>query len=131
MGRFVKIGVTTAAYAAVGLGAFGLLGCDSKSAESERSNEVVVAAAQTAPEEPAQDTPEEKKEPELDPAAQYQPEKVDVEPPKTFGKKNASIPDWPDVTLVDQDGKEVNFYDDLVKGKLVVINFFYATCDGT
>jgi len=33
-----------------------------------------------------------------------------------------------DVTLVDQDGKEVRFYSDLLKGKVVVINSFFGTC---
>lgn len=33
-----------------------------------------------------------------------------------------------DVTLVDQDGKPVRFYSDLLKGKVVVINSFFGTC---
>src|SRR5258708_29020262 len=33
-----------------------------------------------------------------------------------------------DVTLVDQNGKEVRFYSDLLKGKVVVINSFFGTC---
>lgn len=37
---------------------------------------------------------------------------------------------FPDVELITQDGKRVRFYDDLLKDKIVVINFFYATCDG-
>jgi protein SCO1/2 len=35
---------------------------------------------------------------------------------------------WPDVTLTDQNGKQVKFYDDLIKGKIVVIDFFYTQC---
>lgn len=34
----------------------------------------------------------------------------------------------PDVTLLDQDGREVRFYTDLVKGKVVVINFIFTSC---
>lgn len=34
----------------------------------------------------------------------------------------------PNVELVTQDGKKVRFYDDLVKDKIVVINFMYANC---
>jgi cytochrome oxidase Cu insertion factor (SCO1/SenC/PrrC family) len=34
----------------------------------------------------------------------------------------------PDVKLVDQDGKEVRFYHDLVKGKVVAINFVFTSC---
>jgi protein SCO1/2 len=37
---------------------------------------------------------------------------------------------FPNVTLVNQHGKEVRFYDDLIKNKIVTINFFYAKCTG-
>lgn len=33
-----------------------------------------------------------------------------------------------DVELVDQDGRKVRFYSDLLKGKTVVINAFFTTC---
>jgi protein SCO1 len=34
----------------------------------------------------------------------------------------------PDVELLDQDGRKVRFYTDLVKGKTVAINFIFTTC---
>ncbi|HVF45623.1 MAG TPA: SCO family protein, partial [Pyrinomonadaceae bacterium] len=34
----------------------------------------------------------------------------------------------PDVELLDQDGRKVRFYSDLVKGKVVAINFIFTTC---
>ncbi|HEX8336317.1 MAG TPA: SCO family protein [Pyrinomonadaceae bacterium] len=34
----------------------------------------------------------------------------------------------PDVELLDQDGRKVHFYSDLVRGKVVVINFIFTTC---
>ena len=34
----------------------------------------------------------------------------------------------PDVEVIDQTGKKMRFYTDLVKGKVVVINFIYTTC---
>ena len=34
----------------------------------------------------------------------------------------------PDVEVIDQYGKRMRFYTDLVKGKVVVINFIYTTC---
>src|SRR5262249_29802832 len=37
---------------------------------------------------------------------------------------------FPKVTLRNQDNKEVSFYEDLVKGKIVVINLMYTRCDG-
>src|SRR4026209_2858231 len=35
---------------------------------------------------------------------------------------------FPNVTLTTQDGVEVRFYDDLVKGKIVAINLIYTIC---
>src|SRR5688572_21695664 len=32
------------------------------------------------------------------------------------------------VAIVDQDGKRIDFYEDLVKGRVVAINFIYTTC---
>jgi cytochrome oxidase Cu insertion factor (SCO1/SenC/PrrC family) len=34
----------------------------------------------------------------------------------------------PDVELLDQNGKKIHFYTDLVKGQTVVINFIFTTC---
>jgi protein SCO1/2 len=35
----------------------------------------------------------------------------------------------PNVPLVTHQGEQVRFYDDLVKGKIVTLNFFFAKCD--
>jgi protein SCO1 len=50
---------------------------------------------------------------------------------RTFAADNGSP--WganyfPNVPLVTQDGKTVHFYADLLKGKMVVINFIYTKC---
>lgn len=37
---------------------------------------------------------------------------------------------FPKVTLRTQDNKEVRFYEDVVKGKVVVVNFMYTKCEG-
>ncbi len=37
---------------------------------------------------------------------------------------------FPNFTLRTHENKAVRFYDDLLKDKLVLINFFYAQCDG-
>jgi cytochrome oxidase Cu insertion factor (SCO1/SenC/PrrC family) len=34
----------------------------------------------------------------------------------------------PDTELLDQDGRKIHFYTDLVKGQTVVINFIFTTC---
>ena len=41
------------------------------------------------------------------------------------GSSSMSIPD---VELLDQDGRKVHFYSDLVKGKTVAINFIFTSC---
>ena len=56
-----------------------------------------------------------------------------------FGVSNAQepAPDSPahkyftDVELVTQNGQKVKFYSDLLQGKVVIINSFFATCQGS
>ena len=38
---------------------------------------------------------------------------------------------FPNVTLTTHEGKKVRFYDDLVKDKIVIINFMYVKCQGS
>ncbi len=38
---------------------------------------------------------------------------------------------FPNVPLITQDGKSVNFFDDLIKDKVVLINFIYTRCPDT
>ena len=35
----------------------------------------------------------------------------------------------PNIELTDQDGKKVHFFDDLIKGKVVMVNFIFTTCE--
>src|SRR6185503_4824599 len=37
---------------------------------------------------------------------------------------------FPNVVLTNQEGQKLKFYDDLVKDKIVIFNFFYAKCEG-
>ncbi|MDX6484336.1 MAG: hypothetical protein QOE95_2107 [Gaiellaceae bacterium] len=37
---------------------------------------------------------------------------------------------FPNVQLVTHEGKKVRFYDDLIRDKIVVINFMYSKCEG-
>jgi protein SCO1 len=37
---------------------------------------------------------------------------------------------FPDVVLRSHEGKNVRFYEDLLQGKIVLINFMYASCKG-
>jgi protein SCO1/2 len=43
----------------------------------------------------------------------------------------AGINYFTDVELVDQNGEKLRFYSDLLAGKVVVINSFFATCNGS
>jgi protein SCO1/2 len=52
-------------------------------------------------------------------------------PGPAMAAEEATLADYfPAVTLKTQDNKEVRFYDDLIRGKIVLINFFYTRCDG-
>src|SRR5918992_4752492 len=44
------------------------------------------------------------------------------------GPDSAAASRIPNITLTTQDGKEVRFYDDLIKGKIVAINLIYTSC---
>jgi len=49
-----------------------------------------------------------------------------------FGKpstKSAIGARLPDVQVINQDGTKARFYDDLIKHRIVMINFFYAECE--
>ena len=48
--------------------------------------------------------------------------------PKPTTANSPSQSRFPDVMLTTHEGTEVRFYQDLVKGKVVLINFMYATC---
>ena len=51
--------------------------------------------------------------------------------PGTQGYARRRIQEFhlPNVPLVTHDGKKVHFYEDLVRDKIVTLNFFYAKCD--
>jgi len=55
----------------------------------------------------------------------------------TNAQEPATAPDSPahkyftDVELVTQNGQKVKFYSDLLQGKVVIINSFFATCQGS
>lgn len=47
---------------------------------------------------------------------------------ETQTQSAAAMPTLPDTEVVDQDGRRLRFYTDLVRGKVVAINFVYTTC---
>jgi len=44
-------------------------------------------------------------------------------------RENIRKRNFPNIRLQTQDGKTVHFYDDLVKDKVVTLNFFFSNCD--
>lgn len=48
----------------------------------------------------------------------------------TAGEKTAAHAYFTDLSLVDQNGESHEFYSDLLAGKVVVINAFFARCEG-
>jgi protein SCO1 len=54
-------------------------------------------------------------------------EKADDLKPHKFGPRAKYFPNF---LMQTHEGKEVRFYDDLINGKHVVINMFYADCEG-
>src|SRR5437879_12507526 len=50
--------------------------------------------------------------------------------PQSVARERIHQQYFPDVTLRTQDNKKVRFYEDLIKNKIVTINFFYAKCEG-
>jgi cytochrome oxidase Cu insertion factor (SCO1/SenC/PrrC family) len=48
--------------------------------------------------------------------------------PETEAAGTASLLRIPDATVYNQNGRRLNFYTDLVKGKTVAINFIFTTC---
>jgi protein SCO1/2 len=69
-------------------------------------------------------------------AAQQQPAKPPAPPDPHAGHTSAPKTHEPtvaekyfsDVELIDQDGRKVRFYTDVLKGKTVVVNAFFTTC---
>lgn len=68
-------------------------------------------------------------------SVQAQQKPVEPEPEKTPSGSSATPASaaakyFPNLVLYTQDNKPVHFYDDVLKGKVVVINFFFTTCTG-
>ena len=51
-------------------------------------------------------------------------------PAANVGRASArpAVPSIPDVKVITQDGRTVDFYSDLIKGKVVAVNFVFTTC---
>jgi protein SCO1/2 len=50
--------------------------------------------------------------------------------PEVASPSDAAAKYFPDTVLLTQDNKPVRFYSDLLKGKVVLINFLFTTCKG-
>lgn len=61
-------------------------------------------------------------------AAASSPSDAKDSKPKSLAETSASY--FPNLVLLTQDNKPVRFYDDLLKGKVILINFMFTTCNG-
>ena len=59
-------------------------------------------------------------------AAAAEPANPDA--PRATGETSLNLGRLPDTTVIDQHGTRLRFYNDLVKGKTVAINFIFTTC---
>ena len=50
--------------------------------------------------------------------------------PVTAAREKIRARYFPNVTVVTHEGRKARFYDDLIKDKIVTINFMYADCEG-
>jgi protein SCO1 len=62
------------------------------------------------------------------PAGGQTPSPAPTAAPASSGEMSAAHKYFTDVVLVNQDGKEMRFYSDLLKGRVVIINTFFTTC---
>lgn len=86
----------------------------------------VAAARQQTQSQPSQ--PQSQRQQPARPPAPKAPDSVQSAPPAA-GQSPAQKY-FTDVELIDQDGRRVRLYSDLLKGKTVVVNAFFATCQG-
>jgi protein SCO1 len=66
--------------------------------------------------------------PAVDPGRRQQPRPNQSDERSSQKERQVIRTPIPDLTLLDQDGGKIHFYSDLVKGKVVVINFVYTSC---
>jgi protein SCO1 len=58
-------------------------------------------------------------------------QQTSAETPAQVSNHDAARRYFTDTILLDSDGRELRFYSDLIEGKVVVINVFFATCKGS
>jgi protein SCO1/2 len=63
-------------------------------------------------------------------AFQQQDSAAAKQPPTQTSRQEAAQKYFTDVVLVNQNGEKMRLYSDLLKDKVVIINFFFATCQG-
>jgi protein SCO1/2 len=65
------------------------------------------------------------------PAGQQPAGQQPAAPATTNGPESAAEKYFTDIQLVNQNGEKMRFYHDLLQGKTVIINSFFATCQGS
>lgn len=102
-------------------------------AQTPKTSTPKPAVRYTCPMHPDVSRPKPGKCPKCQMALRYTRAKVEKQAPaETASSENdpsaISSIRIPDVSVLDQHGKSLNFYRDLVKGKVVAVNFVFTTC---
>ena len=102
-------------------------------AQTPKTSSAKPAGRYTCPMHPDVSRPKPGKCPKCQMALRYTRAKVEKPAPaETASSENEPSPissiRIPDVTVLDQHGKSLNFYRDLVKGRVVAVNFVFTTC---
>ena len=88
---------------------------------------LMVLAALLLPLPALAQTPQETPPPAGVPEHHHEHHQAPAPPPDTSAVQKVDVK-IPDLALVDQNGKPVRFYSDLVRGKVVMINFIFTSC---
>ena len=103
-----------------------LFGASSLAVLAASTCAAALARQQTQPPPPQRQSPPPPQQPAKPPAPKV-PASVQAAPP---AEQSPTQKWFTDVELIDQDGRKQRLYSDLLKGKTVVVNAFFATCKG-
>ena len=105
--------------------------CSGPVAQTPKSSTAKPAGRYTCPMHPDVSRAKPGKCPKCQMALRYTRAKVEqASEPSSSTDEKAAVSSFriPDVTVQDQHGKSVNFYRDLVEGRVVAVNFVFTTC---
>ena len=102
------------------------LGCITINAAAQTTGAKQPAPAQPSQQAPSQQVQPQQAQPKV-PAKPNQPAGV----PAPTGDASVAQKYFTDIELVNQNGERMRLYSDVLKGRVVVVNAFFATCQGS